>query len=380
MSVIVANRLVGIDEVVALLEDNLPNCSVEKDAWEPTIRVRKTSHIGARISLSAASLLFTQESVQKLKETGITDPVLQSLGQSGDTAPMPVAKFGAYLEQTMNPQGAKDFLREHKAQIYGLCAHTSLITVREWDPNEVGGLLTGGNAFYISHRMKFEKELLQLLSAKVDRSSTAVPSASNCAVAIDASGSADNDLLSPNSGAVWLSGAGRAQAGWLLTEDRLYTVRGPSRWRIPLPNSVRGWVISIIVVPIIAVAAIAVWYLTIIVLVVALVKRSTNEKSRKQLWEDFVRHDLNAVCANKLTDRFDLWRITERRYNAEGGTIIIRVGSQGRRLFELGGISPAQAAGFLGRVDRFREPWDSLLDSAKKAYQGEASGESGSSR
>ena len=191
MSVIVAKRLINMDEVLAVLEDNLPQCTLEKDDSGSTVRIQKTTHIGAKVSLSVHSLLFSQENVQKLKESGLADSVLEGL-QGADAIPMPVNNFKAYLEETMSPKKAKDFLREHKEQVYGICAHNSLIAISEWDPNEFGGLLTGGNAFYISHRMTFEKELLQLLSAKIEHSAATVPSSSNCFIATAASGDACN--------------------------------------------------------------------------------------------------------------------------------------------------------------------------------------------
>jgi hypothetical protein len=189
---IIAKRVVTVDEVVAILEDNMPNCALEQDLAKSTIRIRKTSHIGASVSLSVYRLFFSQENVQKLRQSGVPESFLQGLGQGTVVTPMDGNELRAHVERTLKKKEVKGFWQEHKTKIFGICGYNSLITISEWDPNELGGLLTGGNAFYISHRQTFEKELLNLLSSKFEHSAASVPSSSNCFIATAASGNADD--------------------------------------------------------------------------------------------------------------------------------------------------------------------------------------------
>lgn len=194
MAQIVTKRLVKMQEVEAILEDNLPHCDLEKEFsnedFKSTLRVRKSTNIGAKVFLSVHSIFFSRENVQKLKESGIADSLLDDLEQSADAAPILADGLQAYLKQTLNSRMARELLREHKTTIYKTCALNSLITISEWDPNEFWGLLTGGDAFHISNRMEFEKELGQLLSANIEHVSSENPG--GCFIATAASGDSND--------------------------------------------------------------------------------------------------------------------------------------------------------------------------------------------
>ena len=186
---IVTKRLVNMDKVIAIIEDNLPHCDLEKESIS-ILRVRKSTNIGAEVSLYVHSLSFSRGNIQKLRESGISDTLLDGLEQAADEAPIGGSELQAYLKQTLNKKKANELFRKHMTTISKVCTLNTLITISEWDPNQFLGALTFGSSYHIANRTSFVKELAQLLSANIEHSSKEVPN--NCFIATAASGDAND--------------------------------------------------------------------------------------------------------------------------------------------------------------------------------------------
>jgi hypothetical protein len=156
MAEIFTKRLVNMGEVATILEDNFPHYDLEMrgsmtdvkpSTTDPTprLRVRKATHIGAELLLSV-NLSFSRDNVQKLRECGIADSLLSGLEQAPDAVPIraDAIPFWNYLKKKLGRRRANELLRQHSTTIFEACALNSVITIIPWDPNALGGQLSGG--------------------------------------------------------------------------------------------------------------------------------------------------------------------------------------------------------------------------------------------
>ncbi len=192
-STIISKQLVLICDVETILEDNLPQYTVEVSVTThdvaATFRVRKSTNIGAEIALSVYSFDFGPKRLRNLRETDIEASLIDALQQSTDETPIPADHLKSRLRQAVGSANAKELLSRHRSAIERVCGVDSLITITDWDPHSWAGALTGGSAWHTPNRGEFVKQLFTLLTDKIEHSSS---QCDKCFVATAASGNADD--------------------------------------------------------------------------------------------------------------------------------------------------------------------------------------------